>query len=593
MKLSTLSLLSVSSIILAETVDAAFIRGRKLPVEVPHDMSVHKKRSSGNDVPVDEQSSSKDGFSPDLMQTRIIGGGATNSARFPYAVSIQDSIGHFCGGSLIAPDMILTAAHCQGGSYNAVIGRHNLSSNSGESISMKKEFPYPQYNDKTTDGDWMLVLLEDSTSQNIPFIKINYDQAKPYPDQEVVVMGWGDTTSDDTTTELANQLMSVTVNVVSNEDCEASEGSIGGWKEDYNNQISENMLCARDKGEDSCQGDSGGPLVIPGNKNDGSDDVQVGVVSWGIGCASPDFPGVYARVSRVTDWIKQTVCAESSQPPADLCGGSSITLEGDDGVDDAPGTNNNGVQTDDSSQINDDHDDVAFYTDDDETGDEGTTNDHDDSTKPTMQDDNGGFNDDSPDDNGGNGTNGDDNSPMDDGDDSFTSWPTMSPTEQDIETDDNSLSDISANWVTIIQDDFAQDFGFFNSGGADAKWLSEKKLRTGVIDLQDGNGESSAVYSNSIDASYSSYRVVFDAYLLSMEDDKSFCFDVSSDGGSEWIERQCWSGADLTSKVWYNDMTVEFEAGSNASDLRIRFRCVGSNNKDDVFIDKVAVQGLR
>jgi hypothetical protein len=76
-----------------------------------------------------------------------------------------------------------------------------------------------------------------------------------------------------------------------------------------------------------------------------------------------------------------------------------------------------------------------------------------------------------------------------------------------------------------------------------------------------------------------------------MEDDKSFCFDVSSDGGSQWTEEKCWSGLDLVSKVWHDDIIVEFEAGSNAIDLKVRFRCVGSDNQDDVFIDKVAIQG--
>jgi trypsin len=63
--------------------------------------------------------STEDSSSPD--NNRIIGGSQTSSSRYPYAVSIQDDIGHFCGGSLIASDMILTAAHCQGGSYDVVI----------------------------------------------------------------------------------------------------------------------------------------------------------------------------------------------------------------------------------------------------------------------------------------------------------------------------------------------------------------------------------------------------------------------------------------------------------------------------------------
>lgn len=70
-----------------------------------------------------------------------------------------------------------------------------------------------------------------------------------------------------------------------------------------------------------CQGDSGGPLVIRGKDGSGADDIQVGVVSWGIGCANKNFPGVYARVSEAYDWIKETVCSKSQDPPSNLCGG--------------------------------------------------------------------------------------------------------------------------------------------------------------------------------------------------------------------------------------------------------------------------------
>ena len=97
-----------------------------------------------------------------------------------------------------------------------------------------------------------------------------------------------------------------------NEECDKSDGEFGS----YEGQITSNMLCAREEGggEDSCQGDSGGPLVIKGAN--ASEDVQVGVVSWGIGCASKDYPGVYARVSAQYDWIKGEVCKGSKNPPS-------------------------------------------------------------------------------------------------------------------------------------------------------------------------------------------------------------------------------------------------------------------------------------
>lgn len=602
MKLSPLSIVAATSVVAS----AATIRGSRnlSPAEVPHSSSVHKKRSSEPDLteePESEEEEQGGSFSPGLLQTRIIGGGVTNSNRFPYAVSISDSIGHFCGGSLIAPDMVLTAAHCQGGPYNAIIGRHDLESNSGESIPMEREIPHPDYNADITDADWMLIKLRSSTTQNIPFIKINSDSSQPSPGQEVTVMGWGDTTADDQTQELAEKLMSVTVNAISNQECDDSEGTIGGWSENYHGQITENMLCARDNGEDSCQGDSGGPLVILGNNP--SQDVQVGVVSWGIGCASRDFPGVYARVSRVTDWIRSTVCSESSQPPAELCGGGAVTTYVDppSSGDDAPTSYDDDDDDDASSpppssgddSVTDDnsYDDDYTYQDDNGVDDNGVASDDSPTSWPTYAPTSYG------------NVSTDDNSGTDD-DDSMTLWPTLAPTTEPTEpinTDGNvqagsvEISNFGSfgdeNWVTILEEDFAEGFASFTSGGADAKWLSEKKGRIGIIDLQDGNGENSSVFSGSIDASYSKYQVVFNAYLLGMEDDKSFCFDVSSDGGSQWTETQCWRGLDLTAKVWHNDITVGFNAAPNAIDLRVRFRCVGSDNQDDVFIDKIAIQG--
>jgi secreted trypsin-like serine protease len=135
--------------------------------------------------------------------------------------------------------------------------------------------------------------------------------------QEVTVMGCGDNAWKDDTSELVTKL-----NVLSNADCDDSSGTINGWQDSYNGQITNNMLCPRDDGEDLCQGDSGVPLVVPGNSPDGSQDVQIGIVSWGARCASKDIPGVYSRVSRVNDWIVQEICSQSSAPPAKLCWGS-------------------------------------------------------------------------------------------------------------------------------------------------------------------------------------------------------------------------------------------------------------------------------
>ena len=246
------------------------------------------------------------------LNTRIIGGSEAKEDRFSYAVSLSDHIGHFCGGSLIAKDVILTAAHCQGGNYNVVLGRHDVNDNDGEVIAMKKELPHPNYDSQSTNMDFMLVFLDSAVSAtNVDLVTLNSDSSVPDVGDAVTVMGWGDVDIRDDVSELSDVLMNVQVNVISNQECDDSEGTIDGYYDNYNNQITQDMLCAKvdGGGEDSCQGDSGGPLVIKGAN---SQDVQVGVVSWGIGCASEHFPGVYARVSRAYDWIEKEVCKGSS-----------------------------------------------------------------------------------------------------------------------------------------------------------------------------------------------------------------------------------------------------------------------------------------
>ena len=85
------------------------------------------------------------------LGTRIIGGSEATEDGYSYAVSLQDSIGHFCGGSLMAKDAILTAAHCKGGTYNVAKRRHDLiNDNDGQVISMKSDLPHPNYDAQCT-----------------------------------------------------------------------------------------------------------------------------------------------------------------------------------------------------------------------------------------------------------------------------------------------------------------------------------------------------------------------------------------------------------------------------------------------------------
>lgn len=250
--------------------------------------------------------------------SRIVGGQSANNGEFDYSVSMQDNQGHFCGGSLISPTMVLTAAHCLGGSYDCVVGRTtNINGNGGQSIPMKKEIRHPKYNSQKTDNDFAILVLSkavDMSDNNVGLVNLNKSSNYPSVKSSVTVVGWGETKAQ--TRGLSNNLLKVEVSVISNQECGQSSGSVGGYSDNYFNQITDNMMCANVSGggKDACQGDSGGPCVVKTN----GQHTQVGVVSWGIGCATKAFPGVYSRVSEAFDWIEEEVCDPKNN------GGSSI-----------------------------------------------------------------------------------------------------------------------------------------------------------------------------------------------------------------------------------------------------------------------------
>jgi len=265
------------------------------------------------------------------LGTRIIGGDEASEGRYSYAVSLQDEVGHFCGGSLVAPDIVLSASHCMqyGVGYKAVIGRHNLTTADGDEVTVKTEITHPGFDWGTTENDYMILVLDRPTVEDVDLVQVSPDTVSV--GSAVTVMGWGDTHPSDSIQTRAEELMETEVFVVSNEECDQSNGTvggtehmgsiIGGYEDDYHNQITDDMMCAKDGGEDSCQGDSGGPLVI--RSNSGAD-MQVGIVSWGVSCAHEDFPGVYARISAQYDWIRTHVCEQSSDPPASFDCGNRI-----------------------------------------------------------------------------------------------------------------------------------------------------------------------------------------------------------------------------------------------------------------------------
>nr|XP_049600317.1 transmembrane protease serine 9 isoform X3 [Syngnathus scovelli] len=226
------------------------------------------------------------------LNSQMTRGQAPPPGAWPWQVSLQRFGRHFCGGSLISSDWILTAAHCfdTAGVVTGIVGRHSqLGPNPNEkSLSISQIIPHPDYDEHTFGND--LALLKVSS----PVLFNDYIRPVCLPDNgstfftgtDSWVTGWGIGLA------ATQNLMEANIPVVGNRQCNC----------DYNEtMITDNMICAglRDGGNDICQGDGGGPLV----SRQGSVWVLSGVLSFGLGCAWPKIPGVYTRVSQYQDWI--------------------------------------------------------------------------------------------------------------------------------------------------------------------------------------------------------------------------------------------------------------------------------------------------
>uniref|UniRef100_A0A3B3UYY4 chymotrypsin n=1 Tax=Poecilia latipinna TaxID=48699 RepID=A0A3B3UYY4_9TELE len=192
------------------------------------------------------------------LNTRIVGGAAAPQGSWPWQVSLQTS-SHFCGGSLINSEWVLTAGHCLQSSV-LVLGLQSLTGTNPNKVTrtVAQVIRHPSFSISTLDNDIALIKLSSAVSFNnyISPVCLAAADSTFYSGVNSWVTGWGNIGS----------------------------GLLQG-------------------GKDSCQGDSGGPMV---SKQAGRW-IQSGIVSFGIGCANPNYPGVYARVSQYESWIKTQI----------------------------------------------------------------------------------------------------------------------------------------------------------------------------------------------------------------------------------------------------------------------------------------------
>jgi len=160
---------------------------------------------------------------------------------------------------------------------------------------------------------------------------------------------------------------------------------------------------------------------------------------------------------------------------------------------------------------------------------------------------------------------------------------------------DSTIGSNIAGDSMLLLENFATGFGAFNSGGHDTRCYKRLKGRDGVARIQDGNIDQSSIYTNKLmlNHSFSSIKVTFSFFGLSMEEDDKFCLEYILDENSEWKKRKCWRGfVDFENKVWYDNTSIKINV-EDAQSVRVRFRCEGGNNRDDVLFDMVQIQGLK
>ncbi|MEV6161796.1 serine protease [Streptomyces sp. NPDC052052] len=244
---------------------------------------------------------------PAVADSIVIGGRPAHVKDSPWVVALASRdrfgdtrAGQFCGGVVVAPKKVLTAAHCLSREalgvdvdrvrdLRVISGRDALRGTGGHETPVRETWSNPDFDPDTDAGDLAVLTLADALPVQSVIPMAESGDAAYETGTGAVVYGWGDTTGDG---DYASSLRSAEVSVLSDSLCE--QAYPGGSQGTYDASV---MLCAGGllDGHDACQGDSGGPLVARGR--------LIGLVSWGNGCALSGSPGVYTRISAAIGWM--------------------------------------------------------------------------------------------------------------------------------------------------------------------------------------------------------------------------------------------------------------------------------------------------